>query len=141
MIIQAKQAFEVRDKNLGILSLRYNEIRTNVSEEWKNNSFFASLLADGLVIFYEDTKDSTVEGKEQEAAEKAANKEAATELDRLLDEAKNKAIHDAEEVAITQGFDKTKAEKVKAKYIKQYQAEAKEKYEAEKNSEVNEGNS
>lgn len=132
MIIQARQAFEIKDKVLGILSLRYNEIRTGVDEKWKGNSFFSALMSDGLIVYYEDDKSKTVETANKKAADKQEAKIEKTELDRLIDEAKAKAKRDAEEVATTQGFDKMKADKLLKTYTEKAISEAKETYEKSK---------
>jgi len=129
MIIQARQAFKCQDVNLGTLELKYMEIRSNVDDGWKDNDFFKDLLADGLVIFFSDTADKTIEKGVQENAGKKEDKIVDTELARILDEAKAKAVHEAGQIATTQGLDKVKADKLQEKLIKEYVAKAKKEYE------------
>lgn len=132
MIIQANQAFEVRDKHLGVLSLKYGEIRSNVDEGWNNNDFFKALVADGLIAYYSDSKDATAEKAQKEAKAKSVKAEEDTELLRLIDEAKAKAKADAEQVIATHGYDKQKSDRILKQYTEDAVKAAKEKYEAEK---------
>ena len=132
MIIQANQAFEVRDRALGILSLKYGEIRAGVDEGWNNNDFFKALVADGLIAYYSDTKDITKEKADKEAKAKSIKSEEDTELLRLIDEAKAKAKADAEQVIATHGYDKQKSDRILKQYTEDAVKSAKEKYEAEK---------
>lgn len=130
MIIQARQAFKCQDVKLGTLEMRYMEIRSGVDDDWKNNKFFQELLADGLVLFFSDTADKTIEAGVKENAGKKEAKIVDTELKRILDEAKAKAVHEAGIVCKSQGYDKVKSDKVKKQYIEKYVAEAKAEYEA-----------
>ena len=65
----------------------------------------------------------------QENAGKKEDKIVDTELARILDEAKAKAVHEAGQIATTQGLDKVKADKLQEKLIKEYVAKAKKEYE------------
>lgn len=132
MIIQARQAFKCQDEKLGTLEMRYMEIRSSVDDDWKNNKFFQKLLKDGLVLFFSDTADKTIEKTVKENAGKKEQKIVDTELKRIIDEAKAKATHEAGIVAKSQGYDKVKADEVKQQYIDKYVAEAKAEYEAKK---------
>lgn len=137
MIIQARQAFKCQDTKLGTLEMKYMEIRSGVDEEWKNNNFFQELLADGLVLFFSDTADKTIEEGVKESAGKKEAKIVDTELKRILDEAKAKAVHEAGIVCKSQGYDKVKSDEVKKQYIDKYTAEAKAEYEQRKNEDKN----
>ncbi len=128
MIIQARQAFKCQDKILGELTLKYLEIKSGVDEAWKNNEYFQLLLKDGLIVYFEDNKDATLEKKVKESKQQKVDKEENTELTRALDEAKAKAIFDAKEVAKTQGYPKDKADEVQKTYIERYTKEVKEKF-------------
>ena len=135
MIIQARQAFKCQDEKLGTLEMRYMEIRSSVDDDWKNNKFFQELLKDGLVLFFSDTADKTIEKTVKENAGKKEQKIVDTELKRIIDEAKAKATHEAGIVAKSQAYDKVKADEVKQQYIDKYVAEAKAEYEAKKQTE------
>ena len=132
MIIQANQAFEVRDSKLGVLSLKYGEIKSGVDDEWMNHSFFKGLVDDGLVVFYKDSKDTTAEAAQKDAKAKSIESEEDNELNRLIDEAREKAKIEAEQVTITHGYDKNKSERILKEYTDAAINKAKEDYEASK---------
>lgn len=128
MIIQARQAFKCQNAKLGTLELRYQEIRSGVDEAWKEDEFFKALLKDGLVIFFSDTADKTIEAKVKETAGKKEEKIKDTELQRLLDEAKAKAITEAGVIAKSQGYDKIKADEVQKELIEKACNQVKQDY-------------
>lgn len=132
MIIQANQAFEVIDRKLGVLSLKYGEIRANVDEGWNNNDFFKALVADGLIAYYSDSKDATAEKAQKEAKAKSEKAEEDTELNRLIDEARAKAKSEAEQVIATHGYNKNKGDRILKQYTEDAIKAVKEKYAAEK---------
>lgn len=133
MIIQANQAFEVRDSKLGVLSLKYGEIKSGVDDNWMQHSFFKGLVDDGLVVFYKDTKDTTAEAAQKDAKAKSIKADENAELNRLIDEAKNQAKIEAEQVIATHGYDKNKSERILKEYTEQAIKKAKELYEAKMN--------
>lgn len=103
MIIQARQSFRIEQAG-EVLEMRNMDIAT-VDDKWAQHPFLKTLLNDGKVIYYIDTKDSTVEKANQKAKEKAVADEEAQELNRLLDQAKETARQNAEQVAQQQGLD------------------------------------
>lgn len=113
MIIQARQSFRI-EMNGEVLEMRNMDIDT-VDDKWAQHPFLQALLNDGKVIYHIDLKDKVVEQKNKEAKAKAVADEEAQELNRLLDQAKETARQNAEQIAQQQGLDqKSKEAMIKA---------------------------
>ena len=129
MIIQARQSFRIEQGD-EVLEMKNMDIAT-VDDRWAEHPFLQGLLKGGKVIYYIDNKDKTVETANKKAKDKAVEQEEANELKRLIDQAKETARLEAEQIAQTQGLDekhkKALIETKTAEAIKKVQEELKSK--------------